>query len=338
MSSTTGIQNLLVNVIRPVYAYDATATLYTPKIEFANVDTYSGNVVSVLRADISDTNSNVYVGTSSGNTPATLTRNCFYNVAFGVSAGNAISNVSNSVYLGYNAGAGASSASSVIGIGANSGGNGTSNIFVGTGTKSGGSSNILIGHGIDLGVQTNRLQIGTTLYGDLSSNWVGIGTPSPINDGSNRFDVSGNAHVYGNLALNMQPGQRTLDVNGNFRADDGSATLDFNNGLLISSGGYQSDYGQVNGVSATQVVDIGPLKRGIILVSAQDTANATTHYDSKMVYCSDPTNGTYTTLMTSNVQAGDVYVQFQSGGSNIRFSNNTTARNIRWSITYLPLP
>jgi hypothetical protein len=338
MSSTTGIQNLLVNVIRPVYAYDPTATLYTPKIEMANVDTYSGNVVSVLRADISDAVSNVYVGTNSGNTPATLTKNCVTNVALGVSAGNSISNVSNSVYLGFNAGNGAANASNVIGIGANAGGNGINNIFLGNNTQSTGSSNILIGHGIDLGAQSSRLQIGGLVYGDFTSNWVGIGTSTPINDGSNRFDVSGNTHIYGNLAVNVTPGDRTLDVNGNFRADDGSEKIDFNNGLFVSSGGYQSDYGRVNGVVPTQVVSIGPLKRGIILVSAQDTANATTHYDSKMVYCSDPTNGTYTTLMTSNVQSGQVYVQFEVGGSNIQFSNSTNPRDIRWSITYLPLP
>jgi hypothetical protein len=236
MSSTTGIQNLLVNVIRPVYAYDATATLYTPKIEFTNVDTYSGNVVTVLRADISDANSNVYVGTASGNTPATLTRGCFYTVAVGVSAGNSISNVSNSVYLGYNAGNGAIGASNVIAIGANSIGGGTSNIVLGAGSGGTGSSNIVIGHGITTGTSSQVLQVGNAIYGDLSTNWVGIGTPSPINDFSNRFDVSGNTHIYGNLAVNVAPGDRTLDVNGNFRASDAYGTLDFSNGILTTTG------------------------------------------------------------------------------------------------------
>lgn len=251
MSSTTGIQNLLVNVIRPVYAYDATATLYTPKIEFANVDTYSGNVVTVLRADISDANSNVYVGTGAGNTPATLTRGCFYNVAVGVSAGNSISNVSNSVYLGYNAGNGATAASNVIAIGANAIGAGTSNIVLGTGSGGTGSSNILIGHGITTSTSSNVLQIGRTIYGNLATNWVGIGTPTPINDFSNRFDVSGNTHVYGNLAVNVEPGDRTLDVNGNFRSSDAYGTLDFSNGSFTVTAAFKRT---LNSTAITQPI------------------------------------------------------------------------------------
>lgn len=338
MSSTTGIQNILVNIIRPIYAYDATATLYTPKIELANVDTYSGNVVSVLRADISDANSNVYVGTLAGNTPATLTRACFYTVAVGVGAGSSISNVSNSVYLGYNTGNGATTASNVIAIGANANGNGTSNIYIGTGTGGTGSSNILIGHGIASSTSSNLLQIGTTIYGNLSTKWVGINTPTPNYNNNNRFDVSGNAEIFGKLGVNIAPGGRTVDINGSFRASDGIGTLDFSNGVTTSSNGFTSVQGTLNGAIATGVYSIGALKKGVVLVSAQDTANTTTHYDSVMVYCSDPANGTYTSAMTSNIQSGNVYIQFQTGGSNIQISNAISGRNIKWSITYLPLP
>lgn len=331
MSSTTGIQNLLVNIIRPVYAYDATATLYTPKIEITNVDTYSGNVVSVLRADISDANSNVYVGTLAGNTPATLTRGCFYTVALGVSAGNSISNVSNSVYLGYSAGNGATSASSVIAIGTNANGNGTSNIYVGTGTGGTGSSNILIGHGITSSTNSNLLQIGTTLYGDLSTNWVGIGTPTPINDFSNRFDVSGNTHIYGNLAVNRTPGDRTLDVNGNFRASDALGTLDFSNGVTSSLNGFASSRGTTT-VDNTSNVSIGTLKTGLAIIAVRSGA---TNFDGRTVFVLDTAAPTVSNL--SSNKSATTTVNFTSNSINI---SNTTGGSLAydWSITYLPLP
>lgn len=331
MSSTTGIQTLLVNVVRPVYAYDATATLYTPKIELANVDTYSGNVVSVLRADISDANSNVYVGTLAGNTPATLTRGCFYTVALGVSAGNGISNVSNSVYLGYNAGNGATLASDVIAIGANSIGSGTRNIYLGTGTGGTGSSNILIGHGITSGTSSNVLQIGTTMYGNLSTKWVGIGTPTPINDFSNRFDVSGNSHIYGNLALNRTPGDRTLDVNGNFRASDAIGVLDFSNGVTSSTNGFVSSQGS-SVVSDTANVSIGTLKRGLVLITVQ---SGSTNFDGRTVFVLDTAAPTVSNL--SSNKSATTTVNFTSNSINI---SNTTGGSLTydWSITYLPLP
>lgn len=329
MSSTTGIQNLLVNIIRPVYAYDATATLYTPKIEIANVDTYSGNVISVLRADISDANSNVYVGTGAGNTPATLTRGCFYTVALGVSAGNSISNVSNSVYLGYNAGAGATSASNVIAIGANALGNGTNNIYLGSSTGGTGSSNILIGHGLASSTSSNVLQIGSSIYGNLATRWVGIGTPTPINDFNNRFDVSGNTQIYGNLALNRTPGDRTLDVNGNFRASDGTGTLDFSNGTLASTGGYASI--QNTTTVSGGVTTIGTLKKGAVLVTAVDVANSANRA-ARMLFAYTDSNATD---LGSNLAAGNASITLSTTDIQITDAANAT---YKWSITYLPLP
>lgn len=331
MSSTTGIQTLLVNVIRPVYAYDATATLYTPKIEFTNVDTYSGNVVTVLRADVSDANSNVYVGTASGNTPATLTRGCVYTVAVGVSAGNSISNVSNCVYLGYNAGNGAINASSVIAIGANSIGGGTSNLYLGTGTGGTGSSNILIGHGITTGTRSSVLQLGRTVYGDLSTNWVGIGTPSPINDFSNRFDVSGNAHIYGNLALNKLPQDRTLDVNGNFRASDGLGTLDFSNGITTSSNGFASKQGTLSMVGGGDDQIIGPIKKGLIAVSAIDSADSTNR--ASAIYFAYDSNSVATLAASSNG-----FLMTNTSNLNLKIdSTNPSAASVTYAITYFPL-
>jgi hypothetical protein len=349
MSSTTNVQNFLVNVFRPVYTYDSTTTLFTPKLELSNIDTYSGNTVSVFTAAIGDSNSNVYVGSNAGNL-FSLTKLCRNVTAIGYGAGSNISNVSNATYVGYYAGAGAQLASNVVAIGANTNGNGTSNVYVGNNTGGAGSSNvflgasntgtgdgsILIGTGLSVGSSNGAFRLGTTyLTGDMTSKWLGLGTTSPY-DVNNKMDISGNLYVLGQQGINMVP-VRTLDVNGNFRASDAFGTLDFSNSVTLSSGGFRSVVGTISNAGAPSLTNIGTLKQGVILVSAQDSGNATTHYESAMVYCSDATNGTYTTDMTSNVQSGNVTVVFQSGGSNIQISNTTSSRTINWSITYFPL-
>jgi hypothetical protein len=328
MSSTTGIQNFLVNVFRPVYVYDPATTLFTPKLELSNIDTYSGNSVSVFTAAVGDSASNVYVGSNAGNLYTNL-RNTSNTTALGFSAGNAISNVSNSTYLGFNAGAGALSASAVIGIGANVGGAGTSNIFIGNGTKSTGNGNILIGHGIDIGTGSNTLRVGGTIYGNLSSNWVGIGTSTPFNNEiTSRFDVSGNARVQGQMGINMVP-IYTLDVNGQFRVQDSSTnSLEFIDGVTLSSDGFTSIRGSriVSGGVAT----IGVLKKGVVLISAVDSADSANRA-SRMVFAytlSDVTD------IGSN-SAGDTTITFST--SNIQITDATNG-TYTYSITYFPLP
>ena len=97
--NTTGVQNYLSNVFRPIVEYNTTSSNFIPKLELSNIDTYSGNIVSVFRADVGDSNNNVYVGSNAGNSITNL--NACSNVsAFGYGAGNAISNDLNSVYGG----------------------------------------------------------------------------------------------------------------------------------------------------------------------------------------------------------------------------------------------
>jgi len=365
MSSTTGAQNLLVNVFRPVYRYEVptggSTAIYIPKLEISNVDTMSANSVSVFTAAIGDSNSNVYVGSNAGNL-YDLTKLCRNVTALGYGAANNISNVSNSVYLGFNTGAGATSASSVIAIGANATGNGTSNIYIGTGTGAAGSNNIFIGHGIAPGTTSNTLRIGTLLYGDICNGTLGIGMSPTYNldvSGSGRIstrlgigmaptvspiphglDVSGYTYVYGGLGINADPADYTLNLNGNFVASEGGDTFSFSSnadGLVQATAGYNSSRGTIVSAAAPSITNIGTLKKGMIFVSAQDTANTNTHYNSVMAYCSDPTNGVYTYLLSSNVQSGDVTVEFSVIGPDIRISNATSVRSINWSITYFPL-
>ena len=226
MSSTRGIQNLLVNVFRPVYVYDpaSATTLFTPRLEMSNIDTYSGNTMSVYTLAIGDTAGNVYIGSNAGNT-YTQIKSCSNVTAVGFGAGSNISNVSNSVYLGYYTGAGSANASNVIAIGATANGNGVSNIYIGNGTGSIGSSNIFIGHGIAPGTVSNSLRIGSSnIYGNLSNGWVGINKSTP-GISTNRLDVSGDTQITGNVGINSVPGTATLYVNGNFEVDDGFGSI-----------------------------------------------------------------------------------------------------------------
>ena len=366
MSSTTGAQNLLVNVFRPVYTYavpvGGTTAVFTPKLEISNVDTVSANSVAVFTAAVGDSNFNVYVGSNAGNAYNFLNA-CRNVTALGYNAGNSISNVSNSVYLGFNAGNGASTASNVIAIGANALGNGSSNIYIGSGTGAAGSNNIFIGHGIAPGTTNNTLRVGRILYGDICNGTFGVGIVPTYNldvSGSARvssrlgvgtapvtapiahaLDVSGYSYVYGAVGINADPADYTLNLNGNLYASEGGQTFSFSSnfdGIVQASAGYLSSRGTIVSAAIGSTTTIGTLKRGVVLVSAQDTANTTTHYVSTMIYCSDPANGTYTTAMTSNVQSGNVTLTFPAGTSNISISNATSVRSINWSITYFPLP
>lgn len=344
MSSTAGIQNLLVNVFRPVYVYDSagTTTLFTPKLEMSNIDNYSGNTLSVFTAAVGDSASNVYVGSNAGN-PYTLIKACSNVTAVGYGAGSNISNVSNAVYLGYYAGAGVLAASNVIAIGVNANGNGTanvsigsnaggtgiSNVYIGNSTGGSGDGNILLGHGISSGASSNLLRIGSAIYGNLSTNWVGIGTPT-YGVIQNRLDVSGDTQIMGQLGINAIPGTRTLYVNGNFKAQDASAnSLDFDNGLTTSSGGLASSQGTtaVTGGATT----IGTLKKGVVIVSAVDNASSANRA-ARILLAHTTSN---VTDIGSDIAAGSTSITISSSNIQITDAANGT---YAWSITYFPVP
>jgi hypothetical protein len=331
--STTGIQNYLSNVFRQVYTYDTTTALFTPRLELSNIDTYSGNAVSVFTAAVGDAACNVYVGSNAGN-PYNFIQSDSNVTAVGFGAGEGISNVSNSVYLGFRAGAGASSANAVIAIGASSIGGGLSNIFIGNGTGTVGSSNIFIGHGIAPVNVSNQIRIGvgsnTALAGDIGLQWVGLGGRLSPLDANTKFDVSGNTRINGALGILMPPGDRTLDVNGNFRVSDASSNvLDFSNGFTRSTGGFASIQGDISGIIG--VTTIGAIRRGIIVVSAVDRASSA----NRAAY-------TYFAWTTSNLTAMSTAINgdtsMTSSGTNLQISNITSIKRYDYSITYFPLP
>ena len=337
--NTTGIQNYLSNVFRPIYTYDTTTANFIPKLTMSNIFNYTGNTISVFTAAVGDSNSNVYVGSNAGN-PYDITRNVFNVTALGYGAASNISNDSNSVYIGWYAGSGGSNAANTISIGANSGGAGSNNIFIGTHTSATGNNNIILGNLIDLGSNSNQVRIGYSnqipFAADLCKNWVGIGgalTPSYV---YNTFDVSGNAVFVGNVGINKEAGNRTLDVNGNFRAADTSTNiLDFSNGITRSFKGFNSDSSTITIPYSGSSV-IGTLRRGIIALTAFDTSGI---YDARMIYVAELTGPTIAVL-SSNV-AGASPPVFQYTTANIIISNTVVAAGnvtYAWSITYFPSP
>lgn len=344
MSSTTNVQNFLVNVFRPVYTYDATATTFTPKLELSNIDNYSGNTISVFTAAIGDSGNNVYVGSNAGN-PYTTIKSCSNVTAIGYGAGSNISNVSNATYLGFGAGATASNASNVVAIGAGTNGNGISNIYVGNGAGGNGNSNIflgaaisgsgsgsiVIGHGISNGASNSVFKVGQTyLTGNLTTKWLGIGTTSPY-DANNKLDVSGNLYVLGQQGINMVP-VRTLDVNGNFRAEDANGTLDFQNGVTSSSNGFASRQGTLTMAGGGDDQPIGPIKKGMILVSALDTGDSANRASALFF--------AYTTSnVTAIASASNGYISATTSNTNLKIdSTNPGSSIVNYSVTYFPLP
>jgi hypothetical protein len=330
--STTGIQNYLSNVFRQVYTYDTTTALFTPRLELSNIDTYSGNAISVFTAAVGDAACNVYVGSNAGN-PYNFIQSDSNVTAVGFGAGEGISNVSNSVYLGFRAGAGASSANAVIAIGASSIGGGLSNIFIGNGTGTVGSSNIFIGHGIAPVNVSNQIRIGMSnrivIAADLSLGWVGFGGILNPVDVSNKVDVSGNMRIEGDLGIRTTPGMYTLDVSGTFRTTRNGNFIDFSGSALRSTGGFTSIQGDISGIIG--VTTIGTIRKGIILVSAVDRASSA----NRAAY-------TYFAWTTSNLTAMSTAINgdtsMTSSGTNLQISNITSVKRYDYSITYFPLP
>ena len=263
MSSTSGSQNLLTNILRPVYRYEVpsggSTAMFTPRLDVCNIDVLSANSVTAFTAAIGDDNENVYVGVNAGNDYSNL-RGCSNVTAVGYSAASLVSNVKNSVYLGYNSGAGATDSSVNVAIGPNTKGNGISNIYIGsnTGSLGTGSNNILIGHNLTGTNLSNVLLIGPTptIYGNLSTRKVGIGIDPSYNmdiSGDSRIsyrlgigmapgsavdlsgaslsnvphalDISGFTYIRGALGINADPADYTMNVNGRFNVDDGNGSL-----------------------------------------------------------------------------------------------------------------
>jgi hypothetical protein len=305
MSSTSNVQAYLTSVFRPVYTYTPATSNFTTQLDISNVNTVTANTLIAYRADISDSNSNVFVGTGAGVNFLNL-QNSFNNTALGFNAGSQISNSYDVITIGYAAGQNISNSSNSLLLGNNLGGNtnaltnsiwidplggagagvassntiavgagtgivGSCNIWIGTAAGAGntGSNNITLGHSMSRGVTNYYMQVGTgattVLAADLSQNAVAIGkgdASMTYIDGNGRvpnlvLDVSGSGRFGNGLALGMDPGQFTLDVNGTVRVDDGHGLISYQSDIagnprFRSSGFIQAKRGScsVEGTSA----------------------------------------------------------------------------------------
>jgi hypothetical protein len=364
MSSTTNVQNLLVNVFRPVYVYDSIANLFQVKLDMSNVNTAFANNFSGLRADIGDAAGNVYVGVGSGN-PIDLNNSCANNTVLGLYAGAGMSNVSNSIYLGYTAGQGAENANGTTAIGINTVGDGVSNIYIGNSTGGTGSSNMFLGHDLSANASlSNTMYIGRgnpLITGKFDTGRVGILTTTP----GYPIELANYTYISNGLGINANPTTHTLNVNGDFFVSDGfgSFTFDRNqttsnsiltarsdtsgrvleatfgsvtndasmnvNGNLNVTKGYSSVTGITGSIASGASSNIGVLRRGTNIVSAVRTAVGAW---SSIMWIYDGT----TSVAAAINQSG---MLVRTSTSNISISNTSlSTHTFSYNITYLPTP
>lgn len=313
----------------------------------------SGNAYSSM---VSSSNSNTtFLGPGAGNTTSNVRNSVFigYNAGQNSTGGS----------------------SNTIAIGTSTDGDGTQNIYIGANTgvsNSIGSNNIFIGHDITISNFTNnsnQLLVGTLvrppgyigdnlgsnylLGGSLSSNCLGINLSNP----SYTLDVNGYARIgtnqIGGLGINTNPLDYTLNVNGNMRVSDGYGTMTLTNDVNSNSvttitpvlpnksstlrvnDGFFSVSGTTGSMTSGGTSNIGIWKKGIVMVSLQDTATSANYVGQMSIVRLTGTTFTVSTI-SSNVANATIT---SDSTSNIIFTNNGGAgRSYTYSITYFPLP
>jgi hypothetical protein len=216
MSSTSNAQDLLVNVFRPTYRWDA-GTGFTPSLVVSNVTELISGTIKTDKLAVSDSNGNTYIGSNAG--PLLNVTTTASNTAIGYNAMAGASSSSNNVSIGTSNFAGLTNATSNVGLGANTRitGSGQKNIMVGANLSLGtGSGNIVIGNDLSLGNISNTFRLGSLLYGDLSQGYIGINTPSP----QAPLDISGIVLFRNKVGFQNPNPVYSLDVAGSIYASE----------------------------------------------------------------------------------------------------------------------
>jgi len=304
-----------------------------------------------------------FVGAGAGFGSSNVSNSVF----LGYNAGQGSVNSTNTIAIGSNAD-GDGSNNIYIGAGAGmSGAAGTSNIFIGHGnTLTGVTKQFLLGPLVEQPANslTNSLGSNYLLGGDFASNRLGINLSNPTYN----LDVNGYARIgtnsVGGLGVNTNPLDYTLNVNGDMQITDGygrlrlthdnngSATAGYSRmtleGITNSGGspaavgiatlqvsdGYFSASGTTGSMGSGATSNIGVWKKGIVMVSVQDTATSANYVGQMSMVCL--TGSTYTVgTISSNVANATI----TASTSNIVLTNNGGAsRTYTYSITYFALP
>ena len=304
-----------------------------------------------------------FVGAGAGNGSSNIS-NCVF---LGYNAGQGSVNSTNTIAIGSNVD-GDGSNNIYIGAGTGmEGAAGTSNIFIGHGnTLTGVTKQFLLGPlvaqpGNSL---TSSLAPNYLLGGDFASNRLGINLSNPTYN----LDVNGYARIgtnsVGGLGVNTNPTDYTFNVNGDMQVSDGYGRLRLthdNNGSVTAgysrmtlvgitnaggsppavgiatlqvSDGYFSASGTTGSIGNGGTSNIGVWKKGIVIVSVQDTANSTNYAGQISMVCL--TGSTYTvTSISSNVANATI----TASTSNVVLTNNSgTSSTYTYSITYFAMP
>jgi len=167
MSTTTNTQSFLPYIFRPSYAY--TSTGFNTSFNIRNIDTVTANALTVGQLQVGDSNSNMYIGSSTVASANILTNNNTSNTIIGVNAGLGISNttglesvgfgsgqnanyVTTSSFVGQSAGCNANTILNSLFMGANAGSNSknlSNSLFIGAGA---GAYNLNASNVIAIGV------------------------------------------------------------------------------------------------------------------------------------------------------------------------------------------
>lgn len=235
--STNNIQNYLSNVFRPQLLYDVTAASpYQVKLNMSNINNITAESITTGTINVGDQFGNVYLGSNSGN-PPDQANNSSNNIAYGVYAGNANSNVTSSLFVGFAAAPNVSNASNVIALGANTIAGGSDNIYIGTATGSLlGSNNIFLGNSIAKANTNDRFFVGgdgnnIVISADLSNNRVGLLNTDP----QYPVEISDYTYISNGLGINADPREHTLNVNGDFYVEDGYGYFTFDHDEVTSN-------------------------------------------------------------------------------------------------------
>jgi hypothetical protein len=215
MSSTSNVQNLLVNLLRPTYRYDPVTGAFTPSLSMSNVTELIAGRIQTGSLTVTDGAINTFLGSNSGINVSNAARN----VGIGYNAMAGAVNASSNVAIGFNSLEGVSNSSCNVAIGAGTdiSDGATRSVLIGPNvTLGGGSNNILIGTNLARGTVNNQLQIGTLLYGDLSSGFIGVNTSAP----RAAFDISGITLFNNKVGFQVPNPQFSLDVAGTVYATE----------------------------------------------------------------------------------------------------------------------